>query len=391
MQENLDQKLSSYELQGLDSTFDLASAYPRQAFSPGQKIALQDVGALLEKAHQTSELEAKREFEAAFFALAGQSSIKRLPAPIAAYSGSVAIEIMVNYLRLNHKTVTLMHPTFDSLADTIKRHGIHLEAMHESQMLSLTPDSPPLETDVLYMICPNNPTGRYPSQAEFSNIVEYCRKYNVLLIIDFCFRFFGDFWDYDQYQILQDSGIDFITTEDTGKTWPCADLKIGMLVTSASLYGAVGHIAQDFLVGVSPFNLRVLSRLLQLENRETQRVLSQQTADTNRQTLKRLLAESPIMLRSEMPRITVEWLTLPEDWISTDYAMWLYRRGIQLLPGEQFYWSSNERGRGFVRIALLREPKYFETAIRLLAELTAQYCSMVPQGAKSSQKIDASS
>jgi aspartate/methionine/tyrosine aminotransferase len=281
---------------------------------------------------------------------------------------------MANYLRMQHKTVTMMHPTFDSLADTLKRHNVPLTSMPVQELLNLSPTSPPIKTDALYFVVPNNPTGDCPTKEQFANIVEYCAKNKILLLIDFCFRFFGDFWDYDQYQMMQDAGVEFITTEDTGKSFPAGDIKLGMAVSSKGPYPYLKDISDDFLFSVAPFVFEIITRFISAEDREKKRILSQDLADTNRIALHETLEGSKLQIVNKDHKMGLDWAKLPGNWNASALTKWLHDNGgPQLLPGERFYWDDHEEGSHYVRIALLRDVTYFKEAMTSLRELTDKY------------------
>lgn len=366
-------KLTTYEWNGLTSTFNLADGHPRQSLLPAQQAILQDMPALFLQAHRGHEVQAKQRFEQAFFHLAGQQSVHRMNPPLSQYSGSMAIELLVNYLRLHKKSVAFLHPSFDSLADTMRRHGIPLIPLDEDTLCSLTVSSPRLPVDAVYIVCPNNPTGRTLTQQQFRNLVAYCKRHKLLLVIDFCFRFYGSFWDYDQYEILQSSGIDFITTEDTGKTWPTADIKLSMVVASHSIYPELKSISNDFLLCVSPVVFALLTEFIKLEKPHRRRVWSQTIANKNRKKLRGLLAKSPIEVAGDTTTMSVEWLSLPKGWKAAGFVDDLAAKGIQVLPGNQFYWHNHASGDRFFRVALLRDATYFQKAIIRLAQLANTY------------------
>lgn len=255
----------------------------------------------------------------------------------------------------------------------MRRHGVPLVPLPEEQLHNLTDDSPRLPVDALYFVTPNNPTGRSLTKQQFENIVAYCKKYRMLLIIDFCFRFYGDFWDFDQYEILQSAGIDFITTEDTGKSWPAADVKLGMVLGSQSIYVDLKSISDDFLLSVSPFVFALLSEYIGLESRSRRRIKSQDVVDANRQTIRKILGGSPIRCISENTHMSVEWLKLPTGWKAASFSDRLVQHGIQVLPGERFYWHKNIDGQRYFRVALLREKVYFRKAIKRLLEIAETY------------------
>ena len=368
------EKLTVHEWTGVSSRYNLADGHPRQAITRGQVQAIGDMGRLFAQAARRDERDCKAEFESRFFGLAGQDSALSLRPPLSHYSGSSAIEVMANYLRMQRKTVTMMHPTFDSLADTLKRHGVPLVPMPVEEVLNLTPASPRIATDALYFVAPNNPTGHCPTREQFAGITGYCAKHGILMLADFCFRFYGGFWHYDQYQMMLDAGVQFITTEDTGKTFPAGDVKLGMLVASDGPYGYLKDISDDFLFSVAPFVFGLLARFIAAERRETGRVLSQDIADANRRTLRAALHGSPLRVVNEEHRMGLDWVELPDGWSATALTMWLHEQGgPQLLPGERFYWADYDAGSRYVRIALLRDPDYFAGAVHSLRELADTY------------------
>ena len=370
------EKLTVHEWTGATvSRYNLADGHPRQALTPGQVQAIGDVTSLFIKSAERNERDAKTEFEHAFFTLAGQESVHRccLP-PLSHYSGSAAIEVMANYLRMANLAVTMAHPTFDSLADTLKRHHVPLTPMPVEEVLNLTPSSPPTGTQALYLVVPNNPTGHCPTREQFAGIVGYCAQHDIMLLADFCFRFYGSFWDYDQYQMLIDAGVEFICTEDTGKTLPARDVKLGMLLASDRPYGLLKDISDDFLFSVAPFTFEILTRLIAAEHRSARRVLAQDLADANREVLRITLDGSPLQLVNPENRMGLEWLLLPPGWNATAFTDWLHAEdGPQLLPGERFYWADYQAGSRYVRVALLRDTHYFAEAAASLRKLADLY------------------
>jgi aspartate/methionine/tyrosine aminotransferase len=369
------EKLTIHEWTGATvSRYNLADGHPRQTLTPGQVQAIGDVTSLFIKSAAHNESDAKTAFEHAFFTLAGQQSVHRLRPPLSHYSGSSAIEVMANYLRIENLAVTMAHPTFDSLADTLKRHHVPLTPMPIEEVFNLTASSPPTGTQALYLVMPNNPTGHCPTREQFAGITGYCAQHGIMLLADLCFRFYGSFWDYDQYQMLTDAGVEFICTEDTGKTLPAGDVKLGMLLASKRAYGLLKDISDDFLFSVAPFTFEILTRFIAAEHRSARRVLAQDLADANREVLRVTLDGSPLQLVNPEHRMGLEWLLLPPGWNATVFTDWLHAEGgPQLLPGERFYWADYQAGSRFVRVALLRDTDYFAEAAASLRKLADLY------------------
>jgi len=113
------------------------------------------------------------------------------------------------------------------------------------------------------LVCPNNPTGQELTREQVAKVVELCQKKHLLLIIDFSFRFLSDFRKWDQYELLLKSGIEFVCLEDTGKTWPTMELKIGILMASEGIYASLEVITDDMLLNVSPIIFLLLTKYIE--------------------------------------------------------------------------------------------------------------------------------
>src|SRR5262249_57416978 len=80
------------------------------------------------------------------------------------FTASMAFEIVANYLRQRHLSVTLIEPCFDNLSDIFRRHDIPLRPLSDEWLES--PNDAferalgELRTDAICLVTPNNPTGR---------------------------------------------------------------------------------------------------------------------------------------------------------------------------------------------------------------------------------------
>ena len=282
---------------------------------------------------------------------------------------------MANYLRMEN-FLTMAHPTFDSLADTLKRHRIPLTPMPVEEVLNLTPLSPPTGTGALYLVLPNNPSYRalpHPRAVRRDN--RNCARHACCCWPTSAFAFTAASGDHDPYQMLTDAGVDFICTEDTGKTLAGRRRQArGMLVASDGPYGMLKDISDDFLFSVAPFTFEIITRLITAEHRGARRVLAQDLANVNRQVLRTALDQSALQLVNPRHHLGLEWVLLPAGWNATALTGWLHaEHGPQLLPGERFYWADHQAGSRFVRVALLRDPGYFAEAAASLRKLADQY------------------
>lgn len=108
MESGTTEKLTVYEWNGVTGHYNLADGHPRQMLVPAQIEAIGDVTELFINSESRNELQVKTDFERAYFELAGQPFVHKLDLPLSQYSGSSAIELMANYLRMHKKTVTMM-------------------------------------------------------------------------------------------------------------------------------------------------------------------------------------------------------------------------------------------------------------------------------------------
>ena len=64
--------------------------------------------------------------------------------------------------------------------------------------------------------------------------------------------------------------------------------------------------------------------------------------------------------------MSVQWLRLPgeqEQMLSS-----LPRAGLEILPGRNFYWSTDAGGERHVRLAMMRDPSYFASGVDILID-----------------------
>jgi len=327
---------------------------------------------LADAAESAGQLQLQTEFALQYFSLAGQREYVNFPG-LFCYSCSIGIEVVANYLRLTGCSVSLIHPSFDNVADILKRHRVALTAIEEEQITNLTFLSSRTQANALFIVQPNNPTGWELSREQFRDIARYCEANGTLLVLDFSFRFFsrGRYWD--QYEILRDSGVSFIALEDTGKTWAAHDLKVCMLLSSPDLAEALRDINNDLLLNVSAFTLAILANMISLDAARGVTPSLTDAVKENRMALHEAVSDGTLTVASRGSTISVEWLRLPHHWDSVQFCWWLRRQGIHILPGSPFFWNDLSAGKNYVRVALAREPSFFTQAVNQLKPLVARF------------------
>ncbi len=365
-------KLTDWEWEALVSDSNLADGHAHHEPIKGQIAIVEHLPQIYHRSTVERQDAIQDEFTEVFFAVAGQRTFKCLPKPIFNYSCSLSIEIVANYIRLKQMSVALLHPTFDNLADILKRHQVQLLPIEEAVILDPSSFIASTEADSIFLVCPNNPTGLELSEKQFSSIVSLCKEYDKLLIIDFSFRFFSSYIAWDQYALLRSSNVRFIALEDTGKTWPTLDMKLGIIVCDEVLRNELSAVSNDIILNVSPFIFNLLTRYISVDL-EAGSILTSSVIEENRSTLKYLLDNTPLIIERPTSSLSVAWIRLPEAWRSSDFCAWLERWNVHVLPGGPFYWNDQERGEHYVRIALSRPPRHFAYLAKSFHQLCLQY------------------
>ncbi len=365
--------LTEREVAVLGQEFNLADGHAFRPWNSREKRLVDDLPQRFRQDDRARMGAITEAYFDAFFGLAAQTLDRRKVEMFPCFTASSGIELIANYLRLQQQSVTLIEPCFDNLKDILRRHQVPLTPFPDATLLG---DSDALEarlaeidTDVLFLVSPNNPTGTTISAEAFTQIIDFCSRRGVTLILDSCFRFYlPDDAVHDQYKMLIDSDIDWMVIEDTGKTWPTLEIKAPFISVSGRLAPAIARINSDFLLHVSPFALRLLTDFIDLSAADGRRSIRALVAE-NRARLNAVLL--PTFLHPvESPFMSVSWLRIDDSITASDLVKALGSQGVHALPGNDFFWSDERLGDSFLRVALVRDTSMFATA----AEIIAQVC-----------------
>jgi aspartate/methionine/tyrosine aminotransferase len=374
---------TTYERASLGHAHNVSDAHARQPLGPSEIAIVERFPGLLREALSRPSLDLEPEFVADFFALAGQYCTFPQDRYLLSYSASTAITMIASLFRRMSKSVALVAPCFDNIPRILLREQVKLYALSETQIFStgIPTSSDAAHADVIWVVCPNNPTGAVLNRSTFAALVQFYHSQSKILVLDFSFRFFSpDMGTWDQYRILTDAGVSFITIEDTGKTWPTAEMKIGMTVSSEDLFPLMYKLHDDLLQAVSTFHLTVIREFIRNSATHPRSDTIYRYVSENRRVVRHHLVGTRLI--SETPAdsvIPVEWLRLPDGVTGQMVRHHLLRDNIHILPGANFYWDAPELGSQFVRIALNRPtdliagimPRFVEAVSALEAEQIA--------------------
>jgi len=292
---------------------------------------------------------------ATFLGALGQPSHQLLDGRIrTCYSSSVAMEILARALSDSVRSVALVHPTFDNIADILLGNGLNLLPIREQQVFDdIESFDIPTEADCLFITTPNNPTGRVLNAAALARIADECAARRIILALDTSFRGFDERACFDHYAILEGSTARYVVIEDSGKLWPTLDAKVGLLAYSKNLDLPIDRIYTDILLGVSPF---IMALVTSFAADAIDGGLHQLRAEIRerRTAVRDILKDGPgVSFPDADSSISVERLELSEQ-SATAFWRRLRAEGIDTLPCPPFYWADRSRGDRYLRIALAR-------------------------------------
>ncbi|MEM6752238.1 MAG: pyridoxal phosphate-dependent aminotransferase [Cyanobacteria bacterium P01_C01_bin.38] len=373
--------LTQHEVEALQHEFNFANAFTQQSQSRSQMDIVKKLPELWLEAERSKQQDLNNKFIEAFYTTRGLKSALKPNNIMLHYAASIAIMHIANYLFKKRLSVTLIEPCFDSLFGVLKNLNIPTNPLEEELLYDGDTIYKNLEncikTDAIFLVDPNNPTGFTTLGTQkkkiFQEIIRFCKDYNKLLIIDYCFANFL-MYDleielYDSYQLLKESGIKYMAIEDTGKCWPIQNTKAAMLKVSDCLYKDMYEIYTSYILSVSPFILNLLSEYI-LESHHNYFGHIRNLLKENRAILKENLQGQILHLPDTMAKTSVAWCEIKDDCIkATDLQKFIFEaKGVYVLPGTFFYWNNPTKGEKYIRIALARDTDNFRQGMILLKE-----------------------
>ncbi len=361
------------ELKALNTKYNLSDAHTHQALPESLKALLPQLRTFWEDSHYTQQANFEKNFLQSFFAfrkcphalLRGDNFIN--------YSASSITSLLANFFYTNDLEVSLIEPCFDNLPDLLKDGGTIPKPLPERQIKKIIQgEDPDIHIgDVIFLVNPNNPTGfsleNYGASA-YHALAQYCEANNKILVLDFTFMPFiledEDRAVCDIYELFNGYSFNYLTIEDTGKILPVMDTKASILHASDGLVAEISRAHTNYILRVSPFILQVLTFIL---DRLAQDGLGPlyDLYRSNRRYLRQMIRQHdlPLEVTPAPDSLSIAWIRITNGLSASYLQNALRRNNIEILIGNNFFWSDKSQGGGYIRIALARERKEFIESI----------------------------
>ncbi|OBQ20472.1 pyridoxal phosphate-dependent aminotransferase [Anabaena sp. AL93] len=376
--------LTQHEVQALKHKYNFADAHTHQSQSISQLEIVKRLPELWLESEKIKQEVLNTRFIETFYKVRKIESALMPNNIMLHYAASIATIQVANFLLKKRLTVSLLEPCFDNLYEILMHMEIPLsplkeELLHEEDKIYENLKNH-VKTDAIFIIDPNNPTGftllDKKNKQSFENLVRFCKDYDKILIIDYCFANFlmndEEIELYDTYKILRESGVKYMAIEDTGKTWPIQDAKIAMLKVSDNLYDEMYSIYTAYILNVSPFILNFLTEYIK-DSQRYQFTSTKNLLKTNRKIIEEIFDNSILKIQKPKGKVSVAWCEIMEpNLTATELQRILCTGGIYVLPGSYFFWYNPAQGERYIRIALARNTDNFLEGMSLIRQILNQ-------------------
>lgn len=364
--------LTELEVFGLSAQCNLADGHSYISAEVHYQPVLSSLPELWRSAADITVPEMEEEFKYTFAEYLGLVGLRHHSYFSICPTASNSIDIVGAWARAMKYRVGLIEPTFDNLAHLLKRREVELVPIPESAVNNIRGLKKLIRQKKLhavFLVNPNNPTGLVINQLLMTRIIDLCKEFNVVLILDASFRFCHR-THIDEYALLIEKEVSFIILEDTGKQWPTLDTKASLLSYSSDIAPLIRNIYEEIYLCSSNLSLKLISEFIKhtinLGGVSYIHALVMKNAETVREQLANtLLSVEEIDPDSTM---TIMWLNIERTGMSDlELVSYLAKYDVAALPGRYFYWNSHHiAGHDRLRIALMKSDDQFAFSISRL-------------------------
>ncbi|UMZ73219.1 LL-diaminopimelate aminotransferase [Natranaerofaba carboxydovora] len=224
--------------------------------------------------------------------------------------------------------------------------------------LSKIPEDVAKKAKIMFLNYPNNPTAAIATEEFFKDVVEFCKKYNILVCHDSAYTEIG-FDGYKAPSFLETEGAKDIGIEfgSLSKAFNMTGWRIGYAVGNEFALEALGRFKTNVDSGVfQAVQLAAVEGLLNGEDSVNElNKIYEKRRDKIVETLKK------VGINVEAPKASFYvWAPVPEGYTASEFTTRvLEETGVVVTPGVGF----GEYGEGFFRISLTVDENRLEEAM----------------------------
>ncbi len=222
-----------------------------------------------------------------------------------------------------------------------------------------------MRAKLMFINYPNNPTGAVAGRDFFEQVVEFAKKYEIIVCHDAAYTemsFDGYFpMSFLEVPGAKDVGIEF---HSLSKTYNMTGWRLGFVVGNAEVVGGLGQIKSNIDSGA--FNAVQFAGIKALEGDQSPVAENCRIYEERRDIL--IAGLKAAGLDAEAPKATFYvWCPTPAGFTSKEFtALLLTEAGIVTTPGSGF----GEPGEGYVRMALTVPKERIREAVERIKKLS---------------------
>lgn len=234
--------------------------------------------------------------------------------------------------------------------------------------LAAIPDAVAAQAKILYFNYPSNPTAAVAPREFFVEIVDFARKYEILLVHDLCYAELA-FDGYQPTSLLEIPGAKEIGVEfhTMSKTYNMAGWRVGFVVGNRHIIQGLRTLKTNLDYGIFAVLQVAAETALNLPDGYLQEV------QTRYRTRRDFLIQGLADLGWNLPKTQATmylWVPCPPAMSSTDFALKLLQEtGVVVTPGNAF----GSGGEGYVRVSLIAECDRLGEALARMKQAQISY------------------
>jgi len=224
--------------------------------------------------------------------------------------------------------------------------------------LSAIPEDILKRAKLMILNYPNNPLAATAPKEFFEEVVQYAKKYSIVICHDFAYSELA-FDDYVPDSFLSVEGAKDVAVEfhSTSKTYNMAGCRVGYMVGNKEVIGLLSRLKSNFDYGIFyPLQQGAIAAITGSQDCVKELV---QTYQRRRDII--VNGFNDMGWNLEMPKASMYvWIPTPNKQSSFDFTVDLLKNtGVVVIPGVAF----GEYGEGYIRIALVQSEERLSEAI----------------------------